>query len=309
MSEVWFRGQSSTVAPSSPGTDLHDFGDGVYFTDSLDVARRYAALRVSEGGGTPQVFSVSVERSQLGSVLDLTKDQRWSTFMARRASPSSPTFEQIIRTVGNENYGRFFDAFVSENRIQLRDFDAVIGPEMVRGGTQMCLLNRGGRMTPSAVQLRQQMRLVPRGANGLSISIPSVEAPISLQPNSRLRRVAGNQAAVAGLGMMIYGALQELGEAALRKRTQDDVDGRLANPIAALLNRGRGVLVIASISESDWITPMGDRMRSYLTTNIQGGPSPEEALTLWREQPRWLQGAPVGCHVAENYVWIPAAQR
>ena len=307
MSDVWYRGESTTVAPARPGAYLHDFGEGLYFTDSVDVARKYAEGRVAEGGGVPQVFAVNVERAQLGKVLDLTTDSRWIEYMRTPAYRNGPTPEQIIRTAGNENYSRFFDAFVSMNRIDLRNYNAVIGPELVRGGTQMCLLHQGGRPSALALQMRQQMRMLPRVVETLPLNIPTV-APEVLLPNSRLRRAAGNQAAGATLGMMIYGALQGIAEAGLRKRTQQDIDGRLSGTIANILGRGEGVLVIAAISETDWITPMGDRLRSYLTTYVQPGASAEAALQTWRSEPKVLQGAPTSCHVAEQYIWIPPVQ-
>src|ERR1700730_15618520 len=78
--EIWFRGEGVGVAPARPGGHLHDFGDGMYLTDSEAVAKVYAQRRGSNVAGQ-RVWMVQIERATLGSVLDLTKDVRWERFM------------------------------------------------------------------------------------------------------------------------------------------------------------------------------------------------------------------------------------
>jgi hypothetical protein len=152
--ETWWRGAGQGVAPASPGGVVHDFGDGLYLTTEETVARQYATLRAGEKG-TPQLFKIDLERAGLGRVLDLTKDARWAQFMSKPAFPGGPTHQSLIE-MANENYSRFFRAFVSENKINLGEVDAVIGPEYVRGGTQVCIRNPGIQ-----AQVRTNMALVP----------------------------------------------------------------------------------------------------------------------------------------------------
>jgi hypothetical protein len=161
MAEIWYRGQSSTVAPSKPGGSIHDFGDGMYLTDSREVAEQYARTRVAYGGGQPEVFTINIERGELGNVLDLNSDPRWQQFLRNPQVPGRPelTPENLIK-MANENYGRFFEHFVRENKIRIKEYDAVIGPEFVRGGSQLAILHKDGRPSPLAIKIRGRLRPV-----------------------------------------------------------------------------------------------------------------------------------------------------
>jgi hypothetical protein len=63
------------------------------------------------------------------------------------------TRESLIR-LANENYSRIFEAFLTEHGIDLKEYDAIIGPEYVRGGSQVNIRNPKlaatlqGRMVP-----------------------------------------------------------------------------------------------------------------------------------------------------------------
>jgi len=161
MAEIWYRGQSNTVAPSKPGGSIHDFGDGMYLTDSREVAEQYARTRVAYGGGQPEVLSINIERSELGRVLDLNSDPRWQQFLRTPQVPGNPdmTPEKLIR-MANENYGRFFEQFVRANKIRIKEYDAVIGPEFVRGGSQLAILHEDGRPSSLAIKIRSRLRPV-----------------------------------------------------------------------------------------------------------------------------------------------------
>jgi len=74
--ETWFRGEAIGVPPARPGAHLHDFGDGLYLTDSPAVAADYARTRAGAEVGAARRFSVPVEIDRL-RVLDLTQDVRW----------------------------------------------------------------------------------------------------------------------------------------------------------------------------------------------------------------------------------------
>jgi len=137
------------VAPATPGsTPAHDLGDGMYLADSQDVAQRYAAMRSPDPAGQ-RVYTVSVPTGGL-KVLDLTTDPRWKQYMGPIA-PGLPSNESLIKRA-NENYGKFFESFCKTHKINLADYDAVVGPEYVRGGKQMVILFKGGK--PSVLQGR-----------------------------------------------------------------------------------------------------------------------------------------------------------
>lgn len=244
MSETWFRGESTVVGPAKPGSNLHDFGEGICFTSSADVARAYADLRVKEGGGEPRVLSLTVERSQLGQVLNLDELPEWQAFIRTPMSPNGMTPEQLIRTAANENYSRLFDGFIRENKIDLRRYDAVQGPELVRGGTQLCITHIANQQSPLARQLKQLLVVQPdaRFVTKFIPIIPTIDGRGVLVPNSLGRRVLGNQAAVALLGQLVASAIQRAGDAGIAQQINSDISTRLAPDVAAAQARGKGVL-------------------------------------------------------------------
>jgi hypothetical protein len=54
----------------------------------------------------------------------------------------------------NELYGQFFKEFQQAHNIDVKDFDAVVGPEYVRGGKQLCILNKNGFPTRLSARIR-----------------------------------------------------------------------------------------------------------------------------------------------------------
>lgn len=304
MSEIWYRGESTIVAPAKPGAYLHDFGDGVYFTDSVAVAKEYAELRVSEDGGEPRVLALNIERVQLGKLLDLNNDTRWLKYLKTPIVPKGLTPEQIIRTAGNENYSRFFSAFVAEHKINLKDFNAVLGPELVRGGNQLCVLHVGDKPSALSETLRRLFRPLPRVLPLREVQIPRVSSSDILMPKSPARRALGNQAAGAFFGQLLASAMQSLGEYGIQKQIQHDIDMRHAKYIGEMLSRGNGVLLIAAIEEAIIPDFNGNRARLFLTTYVQSGVNATNALETWRNQPKYLQGPSRGFNIVEQYAWI-----
>jgi hypothetical protein len=152
MSEEWFRGEAIDVEPARPGsTPAHDIGDGMYLTDSERSARAYAQLRTTDRANQ-RIYSVKIDRSSL-RVLDLTTDPRWQ----QHVKP----VEQLLKLgTANENYGRTFQSFLRTYKIDLYQFDAVIGLDYVRGGRQLSILSKGGRPTQLHVKIRRQFVLL-----------------------------------------------------------------------------------------------------------------------------------------------------
>jgi hypothetical protein len=171
--ETWFRGESTNAPPAKAGGHLHDFGDGVYFTSSKAVAEQYANTRVHYSGGTISVYEVTIQRTDLGRVLDLTSDPRWRSFMTTPIIPGQMerTPEKLIQ-LANENYNGFFREFLKRNNIDIRQYDAVIGPEFVRGGNQLAILHKNGQPSPTAVRIRGAM--VPIGSQA-KLKSPTVD--------------------------------------------------------------------------------------------------------------------------------------
>ena len=152
--EIWYRGEAVGVAQTPGRTNPHDFVDGLYLTDRPTVAVKYAELRTTDPSAR-RVWSVPIDTGTL-RVLDLTTDPRWKKFMGPVA-PQLPSNEELIKRV-NENYGRLFKQFVQQEKIDLNKYDAIVGHEYVRGGRQICILNKNGKPSPLQGTLRSQFR-------------------------------------------------------------------------------------------------------------------------------------------------------
>lgn len=156
--ETWFRGEGVGVAPSRAGGSLHDFGDGMYLTDSPEVARMYAATRAANPR-EQRVLAVSVDRASIGRVLDLSSDSRWDKFLNDTSDPMLVNRSRKQLIMGHhEKYGHFFEEFLKKYNIKLSSYDAVIGPELVRGGNQMCVLHKNGRPSNLSTRLRHRFK-------------------------------------------------------------------------------------------------------------------------------------------------------
>jgi hypothetical protein len=137
-SETWYRGEGVGVARTTPGsTDPHDIGDGYYLTDSVEAAKAYASLR-APNHADQRVFSVKVDRSS-PRILDLTNNPAWQEHV-------KPVGAYI--KLANKNYGQTFENFIKANKIDLRQYDAVIAPDHLRGGGHMSILLKGGKSSP-----------------------------------------------------------------------------------------------------------------------------------------------------------------
>ncbi len=204
MTEIWFRGQSTAVPPAKPGAHIHDFGDGLYLTDRLDVAKQYADTRVSQGGGKPEILKVNIKTGDLGKVLDLRKDARWAAYLDKPTIPGRPEMTpRALIKLSNENYFSFFKQFLKLHKIDISKFDSVIGPELVRGGNQMCILHKKGALSSLGRRIVALFRpLIPKiTGGGLIVPKPKISTrPGRIQgrivPRVRfrpmIRKIGGN---------------------------------------------------------------------------------------------------------------------
>jgi hypothetical protein len=115
------------------------------------------------------VLEATIDRQSLGKVLDLTTDPRWQRFMTQPMYPGTNSANlnksrlEHVR-MKYELYGQFFKEFQQAHNIDIKDFDAVVGPEYVRGGKQLCILNKNGFPTRVSARIRALFR--PRVAQG-----------------------------------------------------------------------------------------------------------------------------------------------
>src|SRR5262245_48324355 len=199
MPDIWYRGEGVGVPQSTPGsTPAHDLGDGMYLTDRLDVAKKYAEIRATSIEGR-RVYSVPVDLQGM-RVLDLTTDPRWQKFM-EPVAPGLPSNESLIRQA-NENYGKFFQSFVKKEKINLDEFDAVIGHEYVRGGKQVSILFKGSRPSSLQVRLRGTFRPVGESEGLITTSTPKLALSFKGKIGPGLKLVGG-ALAILGLELLI----------------------------------------------------------------------------------------------------------
>jgi hypothetical protein len=263
--ETWYRGEGVGVAPSKPGGNLHDLGDGLYLSDKEDVALQYAKVR-APGEKSFQLLEVTVERASLGRVLDLTTDSRWAKFMTQPMVPGSAN-PQLSKSgldflrIKYELYGQFFEELLGANKIDIKTYDAVVGPEYVRGGKQLCILLKNGLPTPLTARIRSLFR--PRSAAGV----------LTVKPvPSGLARAIGGLLVNAAISVLIsYVAqkiMQHINDDIIRQRMEefrselDKIAAATRVDIVDRLARGEGAYVSAYIEvdfdmipNQDWQNP------------------------------------------------------
>jgi hypothetical protein len=142
MPETWYRGESPKLAPSKPGGSLHDLGDGMYLTDSEQVAWKYAKSRADGEHKDYRVLQVSVDRKSLGRVLDLSKDPGWQKFMKQPMFPghTHPSLQKsrLDYVKGqNELYGQFFREYLQANKLNINAYEPSSRPNTCAAATSL----------------------------------------------------------------------------------------------------------------------------------------------------------------------------
>ena len=159
--EVYYRGESTNHRPARPGQYSMDYGDGLYLTSDKATADIYAQKRVISQGGEKVITEVTIRPGELGRVLDLTTDARWSKFMNTPLVPGkNETAPKVLMRIQQNNYA-IFQQFLKQHNIDINHYDAVKGPELTHGGTQLAILHKNG--APSTLAERIRVRLMPVG--------------------------------------------------------------------------------------------------------------------------------------------------
>jgi hypothetical protein len=309
--QIWYRGEAKGGPASTPGGgSIHDLGDGVYLTSDPEVARTYADSRAKKQGHpeNARAYYVKIDMTRLRA-LDLTKDPRWNAYLESRPS-GRLTVAQMMKQ--SEHYGVFFDEFVARNRIDLKQYDAVIGPEMNQGAKQMCVMLKNGKQTPLHAKIEANSVLFYEG--GRVVKLPPMPSPnIKLPPSSAevlrvknpVRRAAGVQGAAAAVGVALAAAAQWLGSVAIERRVRKEIETTHAASIENIFARGDGLLIIVMLQE--WKAPndLGMRARFFLGVAVRGAPDQQTALAAWRNEMKLLPGPEKGMRAIENFVWLP----
>lgn len=109
--------------------------------------------------------------------------------------------------------------------------------------------------------------------------------------------------AMAILGQSIGVAIQWLGDFAVRRRIEQELQTTHAAAIAEILLREEGVLVVIRMQEWAQADFNGMRARGLLGICLQRGATQQAALKAW-QRPKVLDAPPVGWRVFEQYLWI-----
>jgi hypothetical protein len=202
--ETWWRGTAVGVSPAKAGSVAHDFGDGLYLSDQPAVARQYATLRADEigaGAGAQQLFRADLDPSKLGKVLDLRTDPRWARFASSPSHPGSTMTNADLMKIP-DNYPEMFNAWARENGIKVGDYDAIIGPEYVRGGSQICIRNPAAQ-----AQVRAAMKPIAVAAESAALEGAAAGEATGAETGTAAGLRAGGKAgsAVRGIGGALVG--------------------------------------------------------------------------------------------------------
>jgi hypothetical protein len=309
---VWFRGLVDTVRPSAPGEHYHDFGDGIYFTDTYQVAVNYAEKRAEKASGDKLVYEVRFDTKGL-EIWDLRKDTEYQKFL--KQGGASVKNEDAMR-MSTKGYSEMFQFYIKSNKLEakLQRTDIIIGPEYFQGGMQMCILHKNGQPTRLAALVLSQFRLIWK--NGKKIEpiaapnwLPRVRRetqPMNVPTtNNPLGRVLGNQNAMIAFGQAIIDMNQRNMDRNVMRAAEDDLSGRLALQLQRMLSQGTGVLAIIAAFQTTWIDGAGQQFRSYHSTYLEPGPDPDTAADRFHSRPSMDVYKP-GQELIYYYRWFPS---
>ncbi len=318
--ELWFRGEAAGGPVSTPGGSIHDFGDGMYLTDRFDVAKMYAETRTSQVDKQVVVaVIIGPDTVRSDRILDLRTDARWK---AHFAQPGGERVLELLETGRmNEIYGKTFDSFLKANNLSRSQFDVIIGPEYVRGGSQMCIVQHGSAPSQLSIQLRSQFKPAMVGSVGpppkaqyRAPEIRSVSRPISLgenftMPNNPLRRMARNQNAVAAIGIAFESGMFWLQQKGIAREVRRRLETDYRDYVQQALNRGEGVLAIIYMDE--WVLPdvNGFHPKMMVGLAVQSGSTQAEAMERYRSRPNLTPGPSANCRLYETYQWISGSDK
>ena len=180
---TWYRGFAVGVPPAADGGVVHDLGGGVYFTDSSATAKVYASLRSGGVQANERVITGTVDPHSLGAVIDFREDAQFMDL-----------YNYLLTTgpVSGERYRGLVDGRLAQMGKSIEDFAVLIGPEGVRGGTQMCI-----RVPEDAASVVSAMVPLKSGGNTPSGAPPAASASEEPPPAEASSPVGPKTAATA----------------------------------------------------------------------------------------------------------------
>ena len=126
---------------------VHDLGDGTYWTYEMSQGVRFAQLRRAqvqsvEPGAPGVVLRAEVHPAELGRVMDFYNNPalrgEWEAFVR-----SQPGGRYVLQGGPSEIYNGHLQNWLQSRGIRLQDFDVIVGPDYIHGGSQICIRNPG----------------------------------------------------------------------------------------------------------------------------------------------------------------------
>lgn len=312
--QKWYRGQSTNHKPSPARSVIHDFGDGIYLTDSRSIANIYANTRASESGGKPKILSLNLDLSK-SRILNLNRDPRWKKYLNEPIVPNKPesTPKNMIKAA-NENYGRMFNSFLKKNNINIQLYDAVIGPEFVRGGNQMVILIHKGNLSDLSIKVINELyRPVPRPPKivrplPLGKSGKSIQTRAYRRGFTPFKNMAKTQAGAEMLAQAVCKVLEVSGDYFINSKVKKYISTTGAEAIARIHANGDGALIIIRMQEWEVADFNQNRAHNLLGIYLSSGSSYGAAMSRWLNprEPKLTEMPKIGWRFYDDYIWLPS---
>jgi len=172
--QIWYRAEAKNYSAAKPQGHVHDFADGLYLSDSEEtVKNRYAPMRAESGKANDSVIKrVNFDIHKMGRVLDLRNNAQWSKFLDSKMSGAMTYRQFLMGNVSSEQYNGVFKLFLWQHKLDLKNYDAVIGPDFISakraGGkiqgaipNQLCILFNEGRGVRLEQRIREMLKVAP----------------------------------------------------------------------------------------------------------------------------------------------------
>jgi hypothetical protein len=149
----WIEGRSPII---------HDLGPGTYWSYDREEAVAFAQMRSAdaqrEEPGTAGILLRSeVPSTELGRVFDFYNNSalrsEWEAYVARQ-----PGGFFVLAGGSAQMYNGHFENWLHTRGARLQDFDVIVGPDYIHGGSQICIRDQD---IGSRVLSRAQELLVP----------------------------------------------------------------------------------------------------------------------------------------------------
>lgn len=214
------------------------------------------AQRRAPNVGDQRVWMVQIERTTLGTVLDLTKDSRWDRFMNAPLGKGLQNRLYYLK-IKHELYDQFFREFLTANKINMRTYDAVVGPEYNLGGNQLCILHKNGLTSKLSLRVRALFRPITSVVRGATMSGGKLVVNVRLigagSAKIRFLKGVGGFVASVGIGILISYIFGKLIQNQYEKILQKQLEAMDPDIQASIYTQRRKVFMILANGHKPYV--------------------------------------------------------